>query len=110
MKAEGELYVDDGHSFNYKNGEYLKKRFVFDGTKLRSETVSTGSYILLNTIERIVLLGATKTPQKVTLKQQGQETRELEYEYDASAAKVVVRQPNCQAAKDWEVVFEFGWF
>ncbi|AEO56295.1 glycoside hydrolase family 31 protein [Thermothelomyces thermophilus ATCC 42464] len=29
--AEGDLYVDDGDSFEYQNGQYIHRRFVYDG-------------------------------------------------------------------------------
>ena len=33
-EAYGELYVDDGHSFDYKNGKYIKAKFQMTGTNL----------------------------------------------------------------------------
>lgn len=33
LSAEGELYVDDGESFDFEKGVYIHRRFVFDGAK-----------------------------------------------------------------------------
>ena len=35
--AEGILYVDDGHSFNYQNGEYIIRKFIFDGNTIQNK-------------------------------------------------------------------------
>ena len=31
-QAYGELYIDDGHSFDYKNGKYIHAKFQFTGS------------------------------------------------------------------------------
>lgn len=33
-EAEGELYVDDGYTFDYKNGAYIYMKFTFRGGRL----------------------------------------------------------------------------
>ncbi len=29
--ADGELYVDDGESYDYEKGQYIHRKFSFDG-------------------------------------------------------------------------------
>jgi len=33
-EAEGDLYVDDGYTFDYKNGAYIYMKFTFQGGRL----------------------------------------------------------------------------
>jgi len=33
-EAEGDLYVDDGYTFDYKNGAYIYMKFSFRGGRL----------------------------------------------------------------------------
>lgn len=33
-EAKGKLYVDDGHSFDYKKGSFLLREFTFSNNKL----------------------------------------------------------------------------
>ena len=37
MKANGDLYADDGTSFDYKDGHYLVRQFKFANGKLTSK-------------------------------------------------------------------------
>ena len=60
------MYVDDGHSFGYKNGKYLKVKFQMTGTNL----VAWHEHANFDTkawIERIVILGVTKPFKTATL-------------------------------------------
>uniref|UniRef100_A0A669E9Y0 Glucosidase II alpha subunit n=1 Tax=Oreochromis niloticus TaxID=8128 RepID=A0A669E9Y0_ORENI len=61
--ADGELYIDDGHTFNYEKKEFIYRKLTFANKVLSSFT--TDSWI-----ERIIVLGASK-PSKVTLKTAG---------------------------------------
>ena len=36
LKATGDVYVDDGHSFAFQKGHYVHRDFVFDGAKLKN--------------------------------------------------------------------------
>jgi alpha 1,3-glucosidase len=37
-EASGELYVDDGHSFDYQKGDYIRRRFSFSNGRLSAST------------------------------------------------------------------------
>ncbi|QHN97596.1 putative glucan 1,3-alpha-glucosidase [Arachis hypogaea] len=60
--AEGELYIDDGSSFNFLQGAYIHRRFIFKDGKLTSLDLAPASngnarYPVNTVIERIILLG-----------------------------------------------------
>ena len=64
--AQGDLYVDDGHSFAYQRGSYVHRQFsykegVLSNTAAESSDpvvkLKAGKLSVSNTIERIVVLG-----------------------------------------------------
>uniref|UniRef100_A0A8C6KRN9 Glucosidase II alpha subunit n=1 Tax=Nothobranchius furzeri TaxID=105023 RepID=A0A8C6KRN9_NOTFU len=65
--AEGELYIDDGHTFNFDNKEFIHRRLFFSNNVLSSVNVAPeAQFTTKSWIERVVILGASK-PRKVTL-------------------------------------------
>uniref|UniRef100_A0A671WGQ9 Glucosidase II alpha subunit n=1 Tax=Sparus aurata TaxID=8175 RepID=A0A671WGQ9_SPAAU len=96
--AEGELYIDDGHTFNYEKKEFILRKLSF--TKNILSSFSTRSWI-----ERIIILGASK-PSKVTLKTAGGQESQVEFEFDASMSVLTLRKPGMNAGVDWSVTLQ----
>jgi len=133
MQAYGDLYIDDGKSFNYRRGQYLYRTFSFDKNKL---TTSRGdlsnvildansqhiapskAYTVSNTIERLVIIGYPTKPTKITLTIQPADSTnvvspdaielrsDLEFSYDASSQTVVVRKPLARIDGQWTISIE----
>uniref|UniRef100_A0A8C7H2M6 Glucosidase II alpha subunit n=1 Tax=Oncorhynchus kisutch TaxID=8019 RepID=A0A8C7H2M6_ONCKI len=61
--AQGELYIDDGHTFNFDK----QKQFIHRRLSFANKALSSRSFITPSWIEKIVILGASK-PSKATLK------------------------------------------
>uniref|UniRef100_A0A4W6F6N1 Glucosidase II alpha subunit n=1 Tax=Lates calcarifer TaxID=8187 RepID=A0A4W6F6N1_LATCA len=104
--AEGELYIDDGHTFNYEKKEFIHRRLSFANNVLSSVNLApdaqftTGSWI-----ERIVILGASK-PSKVTLKAADGQESQIEFEFDASMSVLTLRKPGMNSGADWTVTLQ----
>ncbi|KAL6077361.1 Glucan 1,3-alpha-glucosidase [Balamuthia mandrillaris] len=112
-KASGELYVDDGSSYDYLRGEFHRRKFTFDQTTLRSEAITDNNLPekeLTNRIERIVVMGLRKTPESVKIRCQGGEERDVEFEYDGAKGVLTVRRPDCLMRNDWTMSMQLGWF
>ncbi|TKS72276.1 Neutral alpha-glucosidase AB [Collichthys lucidus] len=100
--AEGELYVDDGHTFNYEKKEFIHRRLSFANNVLSSVNLAPDAHFSTRSwIERIIILGASK-PGKVTLIAGAQESQ-LEFEFDASMSVLTIRKPGMNAGVDWTV-------
>uniref|UniRef100_A0A672YYU2 Neutral alpha-glucosidase AB n=1 Tax=Sphaeramia orbicularis TaxID=375764 RepID=A0A672YYU2_9TELE len=70
--AEGEIYIDDGHTFNYEKQEFIHRRLMFANNVLSSVNLNPEArFTTRSWIERVVILGASK-PSKVTLKTAGE--------------------------------------
>uniref|UniRef100_A0A4W5L575 Neutral alpha-glucosidase AB n=1 Tax=Hucho hucho TaxID=62062 RepID=A0A4W5L575_9TELE len=107
--AQGELYIDDGHTFNFdKQKQFIHRRLSFANNALSSRNLAPGSqFITPSWIEKIVILGASK-PSKATLKTPGEFFPEslLEFEFDASMSVLTLRKPGVNAGVDWTVVLQ----
>uniref|UniRef100_A0A673WWJ6 Glucosidase II alpha subunit n=1 Tax=Salmo trutta TaxID=8032 RepID=A0A673WWJ6_SALTR len=102
--AQGELYIDDGHTFNFdKQKQFIHRRLSFANNALN---LAPGSqFITPSWIEKIVILGASK-PSKATLKTPDGKESLLEFEFDASMSVLTLRKPGVNAGVDWTVVLQ----
>jgi alpha 1,3-glucosidase len=100
-KAEGELYVDDGHSYDYTRGVFLRRKFTYNNGELKSEAIGKETMPLANIVERIVVFGYPSKPNKVM-----SGSVELGFEYEESTKKLVVRKPELEIKDNWVVTFQ----
>ncbi|CAI4060286.1 hypothetical protein SUVZ_04G4360 [Saccharomyces uvarum] len=117
--AVGDLYVDDGETFGYQRGEYVKTRFILeDGHILKNVPSHTPDNlidihydVLRNTnIEKIII--AKNELQRdiglkdfVTIKQGGEERSfptKLSHE---DGNKIIIMNPMLDIIENWELIF-----
>jgi len=106
--ASGELYVDDGISYDHeRKGSFQRRRFELvpeagaAGWVLRS-TLAAGSADWegeRNTVERIVVAGVTSAPSAVRVR--GGD--ELEFDHDPAQAVLTVRRVGLGALDNWAI-------
>jgi len=101
-EAEGRLYYDDGHTFNYKNGEYYISKFTFSGTTLTC--TSEGPYATPATVERVVIIGLNNKPDRAT-STAGQNTNKCVVLDHGSS--VVIRKPDLPVNTNWKIDLMF---
>ena len=105
-KAEGELYVDDGETFGFAKGEFIHKKFTFDGTKLLSVDAAVNNknsefvtrYHVV--IEQVKILGLDRSPSRVTVA-----GNSLRFTYEAGV--VTIHNPKLSVKDDLEILFHF---
>ena len=67
-QANGTLFIDDGHTYRYRKGEYLYLKLEFKDNKLTSRKVdSDGSYETPSWLEKVVIAGIAKKPSAIVL-------------------------------------------
>jgi len=120
--AEGELYIDDGESYEYQDGAYIHRRFVFSAGRLTSEDLADKSVKekkrreFLKTmssvrVEKIIIIDAPAAWEgKSTVGVSELETdREVEMAFfkgDGTRANwAVVRNPGVGVGRGWRVSF-----
>lgn len=111
QEADGELYIDDGKSFEFRRGSYIHRRFVFSNGVLTSTNLapqaSLSSHCL---IDRIILLGHASGPKSALVEPLNQKA-EIEMGplrmgglVVSSGTKVLtVRKPGVRVDQDWTV-------
>lgn len=117
-KAEGELYLDDGLSNDFRNkGAYRVVGYEFANGELRSYTVEGGAYETAALVERVVVLGLPKgaAPPRATVGGAAANGTEVGVSFGplalggretAGPASVVVRRPMVPVQGDWTLTFQ----
>lgn len=113
--ATGELYVDDGETFDYQQGAYIHRTFEFSNGVLESKNIATKGKLTdkyLKTmkavgVEKIVIVGAPKEWAEKSSVKAGKEDAGLEYhaEEGKNAAWAVVKAPKVLISEDWKIEF-----
>ncbi|XP_008060643.1 neutral alpha-glucosidase AB isoform X2 [Carlito syrichta] len=102
--AQGELFLDDGHTFSYQTRhEFLLRRFSFSGNTLVSSSADPkGHFETPVWIERVVIIGAGK-PATVVLQTKGSPDSRLSFQHDPETSVLILRKPGVNVASDWSI-------
>ncbi|XP_069750277.1 neutral alpha-glucosidase AB-like isoform X2 [Narcine bancroftii] len=100
--AEGDLFVDDGHTFNFqKREEYLHRRFTFKNNSLIARSASAkGHFNTVAWIEQVIVLGVSK-PSAVILKLSDGSESSLDFEHQAEPLVLTIRKPAVNVGAEW---------
>lgn len=101
-KARGELYVDDGETYNYLKGEYVHQKFEYDNGIMRATNVhssGTESVIGCLQIEDIIVIG-DRTPRAATI---SQGSREWKSEIESLDGAYRVRNAAVVISDQWSI-------
>ncbi|KAJ7374235.1 hypothetical protein OS493_007312 [Desmophyllum pertusum] len=103
-EAEGDLYVDDGYTFDYKNGAYIYMKFTFQGGRLTAKREKPNTqYSTPAWIERIAILGISNAPKGIFLTADGGESRHLHFTHDSSSNTMIIKKPAVNIAQEWTI-------
>ncbi|XP_038643387.1 neutral alpha-glucosidase AB-like isoform X2 [Scyliorhinus canicula] len=102
--AEGDLFVDDGHTFNFEEKkEYIHRKFTFANNSLTSRSADvSGHYSTVEWIERVLVLGVRR-PQSVTVKLSDGTESNLDFEHNTETSVLTIRKPAVNIAADWSL-------
>ncbi|XP_074991305.1 neutral alpha-glucosidase AB isoform X2 [Calonectris borealis] len=103
--AEGDLFLDDGESFDYETkARYLHRQFTFAGNTLTASSADPrGSFDTPAWLERVVILGTGKPAAVVLRPADGPETR-LDFQHEAETSVLTLRKPGVRIGDDWAIV------
>lgn len=103
-QAEGDLYVDDGYTLDYKSGAYIYMNFTFQGGRLMARKANPGSqYKSESWIERVVILGISNSPKGILLTADGGESRSMEFRHDANTNTMTIKKPAVNIGQEWTI-------
>lgn len=91
--AKGSLYVDDGESYEYLNGEYLEIEFTFDSATKKfvatNKNEGASSYLKSLWIEKIVIVGYSgETAEQASIEQDIDVARQVKVFRDKSVLTI----------------------
>ena len=114
--AAGEVFLDDGVSFDFVRGGFARTAFSYANNRLTAAPahecdararalgveadVATGSFASANVVERIVVLGLPASPKAVAVA-----GRAVDFSWTAGA--LTIRRPDLPMAGAWAVDFTF---
>ncbi|XP_077284239.1 glucosidase 2 subunit alpha [Arctopsyche grandis] len=106
--AEGNLYIDDGESFSYKEGKYIYAKLNYQNNVLSYSLIDKhASYPTKAWLERVVIAGMKTPPKKAELRMLATGTSSpLHLTYHTGNDVLVVRKPEVSMAAPWNIVFE----
>ncbi|MCO5580095.1 hypothetical protein L7F22_033961 [Adiantum nelumboides] len=115
LEAEGELYIDDGKSFDFAAGAYIHRKFTFSKGRLTSSNIKAKNdgkeFTSSCLIERIVLLGVrAKDLSGVKHAVVQPYNRRVELEVGPLVLRkgpqsnaYIIRKPNVLVSEDWSI-------
>ncbi|KAK8958859.1 hypothetical protein KSP40_PGU017840 [Platanthera guangdongensis] len=114
LAAEGELYIDDGRSYDFEHGAYIHRRFVFSNGRLTSSSIDLAAasprekFSSSCTVERIILLGMRPGGANKAVIEPGNyetvvEPGPLVLRAGAVSVALVIRKPDVHIADDWTI-------
>uniref|UniRef100_A0A5S6QTV9 Glucosidase II subunit alpha n=1 Tax=Trichuris muris TaxID=70415 RepID=A0A5S6QTV9_TRIMR len=106
--ANGTFYLDDGESFDYKNGKYLHRYFEYTGDqrsgKLLSKSLDEKSRFPTDvTIEKVIVYGMRFYPRVVHLFDGDYTPAPLTFSYDNKRMTLTVRRPAVSVTSDFRL-------
>ncbi len=105
-QAQGSLYLDDGSSFDYRQGHYVYSELSYKSGIL-SGSISKHSNEadikkLGNRVERVILVGLKAKPQSITVL--GKKlTYKIEELKKGNLYKVIIKDPKVWIGRDWSI-------
>ncbi|KAM7513895.1 hypothetical protein LguiA_003478 [Lonicera macranthoides] len=108
--AEGELYIDDGKSFDFEKGAFIHRHFIYSDGKLTSINLAPppAHYSSDCTVERIILLGLSPAPKNAIIEPANHKA-EIEHgplhlrPAAGRASVLTIRKPNVRIADNWTI-------
>lgn len=91
-KAEGELYIDDGHTNDYKIGRYIQSRISMDGSSIHKWNSHNEYSDTKSWVERIIILGLKKAPSYAT-SMLNNDAKSIDFTYDETRRILVMKKP-----------------
>lgn len=101
QRAEGDLYLDDGASFDHLKGVFHHRKFIFENNSLRSLALSANQFDDQSKIERVIILGLKSLPTSVLLN-----GSKLEF-YEGPRNSLFLRKPFVSIVSDWKIDLVF---
>ncbi|MFH4984034.1 hypothetical protein AB6A40_010743, partial [Gnathostoma spinigerum] len=108
-QANGTLYLDDGESFDYRNGQYSYWGFTYKKVNpqlytLQSHNLAKGGKLETDVyIERIVIRGVRYFPRNVHMYLDDWNPEDLEFDFDRDTQHMVIKNPAAPVNQEFQI-------
>jgi len=102
-KAGGTLFLDDGQSYEYRNGGSIYINFSFEQGKLEAKLIQPAGISTGVWLERVVVLGAAPSSGPAKVLEAGVELAPAETTFDFTKRSLVIRKPGVNMGKEWSI-------
>ncbi|KAJ7988803.1 hypothetical protein DPEC_G00312990 [Dallia pectoralis] len=104
-RAEGELYLDDGHSFRYRDRqEFSLRRFCLVSDHLTCRCADpVGLYQYDDMVQSVTILGTKRRPANVTLQEPGAQKIPVKFLFDEALHKLTLEDLSVAIGKEWDI-------
>lgn len=102
--ASGELYVDDGSTFDYKKGHFARKRIQFTKTTLNWSSGDDDKYNVINMITKMVIMGSKAEFKSAYIIEEAVETKKRVRLSKVTDGYIV--ECEARANKNWRILLE----
>ncbi|CAF1002078.1 unnamed protein product [Adineta steineri] len=101
-EAEGELYLDDGQTYDYRQKHaFIHRRFTFKNNELKSISLDSSAKFETDAwIERIVIVGYPKNPSRVEINSGDKQAIPI-HSYQDGSQVLIIRRPGPAVTTDW---------
>jgi len=107
--ATGDLYTDDGKTYDFQKGQFLWRRLTMAAGKLvnaEHPQGAGGKFETAAAVERVVVLGLASAPKVVRAQVGGGAPVTLESNFNAAKKELIIRKPSVPIAGDWTISLE----
>uniref|UniRef100_A0AAQ4QLD1 Glucosidase alpha, neutral C n=1 Tax=Gasterosteus aculeatus aculeatus TaxID=481459 RepID=A0AAQ4QLD1_GASAC len=108
--ADGELYLDDGHSFGYRDRKaFCLRRFsLLSGRLLCRPGSEEGTFACGAVVQSVSVLGLRSKPSTVVLHVSGAKDSFAAFEWTETCCMLTVNKLKLRVAMDWEMEIHEG--
>jgi mannosyl-oligosaccharide alpha-1,3-glucosidase len=100
--SAGDLYLDDGKTFQYKQGRFAHRLFRYADGKLSCSTASEGQFAAPNTVERVVIYGVAAG----VVRSAAVNGASLPVERQGETVSIDVRGVPLRVVEDWTITLQ----
>jgi alpha 1,3-glucosidase len=101
--AEGNMYFDDGETFNYKRGTFMRKNITFNKDTLTWEGAESGEYTTNNRVTKAIITGSSSKFENAYLVEDGKARQKIQL---TKCSGYLMVEFVSLASNNWKIVLE----
>ncbi|XP_047202189.1 neutral alpha-glucosidase C isoform X2 [Girardinichthys multiradiatus] len=103
--ADGDLYLDDGHSFEYRDKQAfcLRRINLLSGRLLCHPATGEGRFDCETVVQSVTIMGVKNKPSRVNVHVSGADAISASFEFLETCCMLTLNNLNLRVVMDWEI-------